>query len=130
MPKIAWAPANRITAVYRVDLAGFNLGNFQLTTTFRGNDYEMRGEGRFSVLQGLIYRVAGHDGEQGPGTSERPGARDVRAELSDGGDKSQQLRMTFDGGGVTSVSHVPKNRPNPARHPQSPRSSSKACSIR
>ena len=40
--------ASRITAVYRVDLAGFNLGNFNLTTTFRGDDYEMRGEGRFT----------------------------------------------------------------------------------
>jgi len=37
---------SRITAVYRVDLAGFNLGNFKLTTTFRGEDYQMRGEGR------------------------------------------------------------------------------------
>ncbi len=29
--------ANRITAVYRVDLAGFNLGDFRLTTVFRGD---------------------------------------------------------------------------------------------
>src|SRR3546814_13101245 len=47
--------ANRITAVYRVDLAGFNLGDFRLTTQFRGTDYEMRGEGRFSVLSGLVF---------------------------------------------------------------------------
>ena len=30
-----------------------------------------------------------------------------------GGDKSQQLRMTFDGGAVTQISRVPKKRPNP-----------------
>ena len=44
MPRTALGTASRITAVYRVDLAGFNLGNFRLTTTFRGDDYEMRGE--------------------------------------------------------------------------------------
>ena len=51
--------ASRITAVYRVDLAGFNLGNFNLTTVFRGDDYEMRGEARFSILQGLVYQWNG-----------------------------------------------------------------------
>jgi len=47
--------ANRITAVYRVDLAGFSLGDFRLTTQFNGDDYEIRGEGRFSVLEGLVF---------------------------------------------------------------------------
>jgi len=66
--------ANRITAVYRVDLAGFNLGNFQLTTVFRGTDYEMRGEGRFSVLQGLIFEWHGTTASKGKfsGTSWGP----------------------------------------------------------
>jgi hypothetical protein len=50
---------SRITAVYRVMLGSFNLGDFRVTTTFRGEDYEMRGEGRFSVLQGLIYEWRG-----------------------------------------------------------------------
>ena len=30
-----------------------------------------------------------------------------------GGDKSQQLRMTFDGGAVTQISRIPKKRFNP-----------------
>ena len=51
--------ASRIEAVYRVELAGFNLGNFRLTTIFRGDDYEMRGEGRFTILQGLVYEWQG-----------------------------------------------------------------------
>ena len=38
---------SRISAVYRVMLGSFNLGDFRLTATFRGEDYEMRGEGRF-----------------------------------------------------------------------------------
>jgi hypothetical protein len=60
---------SRITAVYRVDLAGFNLGNFKLTTSFRGEDYQMRGEGRFTVLQGLIYEWRGVTANSGRVTS-------------------------------------------------------------
>jgi hypothetical protein len=104
--------ANRIVAVYRVDLAGFNLGNFRLTTQFRGSDYEMRGEGRFSVLQGLIFEWRGTTASKGrfSGSAPEPAMYSLNFR---GGDKSQQLRMTFDGGAVTQISRVPKKRYNP-----------------
>jgi hypothetical protein len=110
--EISMGSANRITAVYRVDLAGFNLGNFQLTTVFRGTDYEMRGEGRFSVLQGLIFDWHGTTASKGRfgGTGPEPAMYSLNFE---GGDKSQQLRMTFDGGAVTQISRIPKKRFNP-----------------
>jgi hypothetical protein len=104
--------ANRITAVYRVDLAGFNLGDFRLTTQFRGTDYEMRGEGRFSVLSGLVFDWRGTTASKGRfnGTGPEPAMYSLNFQ---GGDKSQQLRMTFDGGAVTKIARVPKKRPNP-----------------
>ncbi len=104
--------ANRITAVYRVDLAGFNLGDFRLTTQFRGTDYEMRGEGRFSVLSGLVFDWRGTTSSKGRfnGTGPEPAMYSLNFQ---GGDKSQQLRMTFDGGAVTKIARVPKKRPNP-----------------
>jgi hypothetical protein len=104
--------ANRITAVYRVDLAGFNLGDFRLTTQFRGTDYEMRGEGRFSVLAGLVFDWRGTTASKGRfnGTGPEPAMYSLNFQ---GGDKSQQLRMTFDGGAVTEIARVPKKRPNP-----------------
>ena len=104
--------ANRITAVYRVDLAGFNLGDFRLTTQFRGTDYEMRGEGRFSVLSGLVFDWRGTTASKGRfnGTGPEPEMYSLNFQ---GGDKSQRLRMTFDGGAVTQISRVPKKRPNP-----------------
>ena len=104
--------ANRITAVYRVDLAGFNLGDFRLTTQFRGADYEMRGEGRFSVLQGLIFEWRGTTASKGKflGTGPEPAMYALNFQ---GGAKSQQLRMTFDGGAVTQISRVPRKKPNP-----------------
>jgi uncharacterized protein DUF3108 len=104
--------ANRIVAVYRVDLAGFNLGDFRLTTVFRGSEYEMRGEGRFSILEGLIYDWRGSTASKGTVTGNRPEPA-MYALNYQGGSKRGQLRMTFDGGAVTQVSMVPRKRPNP-----------------
>lgn len=104
--------ARRIVANYRVDLVSFNLGDFRLTTVFRGSDYEMRGEGRFSVLEGLLFEWRGTTASKGKVTGAGPEPA-MYALSFRGGAKSHQLRMTFDGGAVTEVSMVPRKRPNP-----------------
>jgi hypothetical protein len=104
--------ATRISAVYRVDVAGFNLGDYRLTTTFNGDDYEMRGEGRFSILEGLVYRWTGSSASRGKVTGDGP-TPSMYAMSYDGGDKRGQLRMTFTGGAVAEVSMVPRKKPNP-----------------
>ena len=112
--------ASRITAIYRVDLGSFNLGDFKLTTTFRGDEYQMRGEGRFTILQGLIYEWRGVTASKGRVTSEGPAPAMYALNYSDGGAKTAQLRMTFDDRGVSSVSMSPGNRPNPSTIPVTP----------
>ena len=77
MPKAVLGLANRITAVYRVDLAGFNLGDFRLTTVFRGTDYEMQGQ-RPLFWRGYFLSVR-HHGEQGQIQWFCPGAGNVCA---------------------------------------------------
>ena len=106
------ASASRITAVYRVEVAGFNLGDFHLTTTFRGDDYEMRGEGRFSVLQGLIYQWRGVTASRGRVTSTGPEPAMYALSYSDSAKMGERLRMTFTEGDVTGVSIVPNKRPS------------------
>jgi Protein of unknown function (DUF3108) len=106
------AAATRIVAVYRVDLVGFNLGNFRLTTVLKGSDYQIRGEGRFSMLAGLIYDWHGTTVSSGKVTSSGPEPA-MYALSYDGGGDSGRLRMSFDGGTVTQVSMVPKEKPNP-----------------
>jgi Protein of unknown function (DUF3108) len=106
------ATASRIVVVYRVDLAGFNLGDFRLTTTFHGPAYEMRGEGRFSVLDGLILDWRGTTASAGNLTTAGPKPA-MYALNYVGGDDNGQIRMTFDGGAVTEISQVPHKRPNP-----------------
>jgi hypothetical protein len=110
--------ASRITAVYRVDLAGFNLGDFRLTTTFRGDDYEMRGEGRLTILQGLVFEWRGVTASAGRVTSAGPEPAMYALSYSDGGKQmTEQLRMTFGDRAVTGVSIVPNKRPAPRTIP-------------
>jgi len=109
------SPSNaaRITAVYRIDLAGFNLGDFRLTTTFHGDDYEMRGEGRFTILAGLVYEWRGVTASTGRVTSAGPEPAMYALSYSDGGQKTEQLRMTFDGRAVSQISILPSKQRNP-----------------
>jgi hypothetical protein len=102
--------ANRILAAYRVDLAGVNLGDFRLTTVFHGSDYEMQGEGRFSLLGGLLYSWSGSTASKGKVTDNGPQPA-MYAFTSHDGDGSQQLHVTFDGGVVTKVSMSPTVKP-------------------
>jgi len=109
--------ASSIVAVYQVNLGRLNLGNFRVTTTLRGDGYRMRGEGRFSILEGIIYKWIGSTSSTGRVTPEGPAPATYAFSYSDGGRKSEQLRMTFDDGGVRQVSIVPRKRPIPGTIP-------------
>ena len=80
---------------------------------FRGDDYEMRGEARFSILQGLVYQWNGTTASTGRVTSAGPEPAMYALSYSDGGRKTEQLRMTFGAGAVTQVQIVPDKMPNP-----------------
>jgi Protein of unknown function (DUF3108) len=108
---------SRIVAVYRVDIGNFNLGDFKLTTTIRGEDYQMRGEGRFTVLQGLIYEWRGVTASAGRVTDTGPEPAMYAFNFSDSGKAAERLRITFDGRAVTDVSISPKDRPLPRTIP-------------
>jgi Protein of unknown function (DUF3108) len=106
------ASTKRIVATYHVDVGGFNLGDFHLTTVLRGSDYEMRGEGQFSIMGGLLYAWSGTTASKGKVTDIGPEPATYALNYN-GGDESQQLRVTFDNGGVTQVSVAPINKPSP-----------------
>ena len=109
--------ASRIVAVYRVDIGNFNLGEFKLTTTFRGGGYEMRGVGRFKVLEGLIYEWRGVTAIYGRMTNTGPEPTMYAFNYADSAKTGERLRMTFDGRAVADVSISPRNRPLPRTIP-------------
>jgi hypothetical protein len=106
------ASTKRIVATYHVDLGNFKLGDFRLTTVLRGSDYEMRGEGQFSLLGGLLYDWHTTTASKGRVTGIGPEPA-TYAVTYDGGNESQQLRVTFDDGAVTNVSMTPIGKPSP-----------------
>jgi hypothetical protein len=109
--------ASSIVAVYQVNLGRLNLGDFRVTTTFRGDGYRMRGEGQFSILEGIIYKWIGSTSSAGRVTPDGPAPKTYAFSYSDGGRNSERLRMTFDDGAVRQVSISPRKRPLPGTIP-------------
>ena len=102
----------QIVASYRVKFAGFHFGDVHLTMALRGSEYQMNGEGRFSVLGGLIYDWRGATASSG--IVGKTGPKPSMYTLSySGGDKRGDVRISFGDGAVQQVSISPKGHPNP-----------------
>jgi len=109
--------AARIVAVYQVKVGKFNLGSFRVSTTLDGNGYRMRGEGKFSILEGLVYKWQGITASTGQVTEAGPEPATYSFSYSDGGKTDERLRMTFGDGAVQQISIVPRKRTIPGTIP-------------
>ncbi|MEZ5828925.1 MAG: DUF3108 domain-containing protein [Hyphomicrobiales bacterium] len=101
----------RIVANYQVAIGNFNLGNFRITTTLNGDGYDMRGEGRFSILEGIIYQWTGATSSRGKVTDTGPEPATYAFSYSLGAKQGERVRMLFADGAVQQVSIVPNTRP-------------------
>jgi Protein of unknown function (DUF3108) len=112
----AGSAATRVTANYGVYWAGLHFGDARLVITMRNSEYEMKGDGRFSVMGGLIYEWSG--GTTSSGQVGKSGPRPSLYTLSySGGDKHGDVRILFSEGAVSDVLTSPKKRPNPKNIP-------------
>jgi hypothetical protein len=102
----------QITADYRVYFAGFHLGDVRLTMALKGSEYQLNGEGRFSVLGGLIYEWHGTAASSGRVTKSGPKPSTYALSYS-GGDKHGDVSISFASSVVMQVSISPKGHPNP-----------------
>jgi hypothetical protein len=102
----------QITANYGVYFAGLHFGDVRLVITVRNFGYEMKGDGRFSLLGGLIYEWRG--ATTSAGKLDKSGPHPSLYTLSySGGNKEGDVRVAFAGGAVRQVSMSPTKRPNP-----------------
>jgi hypothetical protein len=108
----AGGAAGNIVAHYNVRLGNFNLGHFSFTTTLRGSVYEMRGEGRFKVLQGLLYEWKGATASAGRVTNSGPQPSMYAFNFA-AGRQGEQLRVTFSGNRVSQISKNPERPLHP-----------------
>jgi len=106
----------RITANYGVYWTGLHFGDVRLLMTVRNADYELKGDGKFSVMGGLIYHWEG--GTMSSGKLGQSGPQPSLYTLSySGGDKHGNVRISFSEGAVSNVSTLPEKRPNPKNIP-------------
>jgi uncharacterized protein DUF3108 len=108
--------ATQITATYGVYWAGLHFGDVRLIITVQNSDYQMKGDGRFSVLGGWIYEWRGDTTSAGKLSSSVPKPSLYTLSYS-GGDNHGDVRISFAGGAVSDVSISPKKRPNPKNIP-------------
>ena len=108
--------ATKITANYGVYWAGLRFGDVRLVITVRGSRYKMKGNGRFSVMGGLIYEWRGNTASAGELTKSGPEPSLYTLSYS-GGDKHGDVRISFVDGAVSDVAMSPKKRPNPKNIP-------------
>jgi Protein of unknown function (DUF3108) len=102
----------QITANYGVYFVGLHFGDVRLVISVRNFGYEMKGDGRFSLLGGLIYDWRG--ATMSAGKLDKSGPKPSLYTLSySGGNKEGHVRVAFAGGAVTQVSISPTKRPNP-----------------
>jgi hypothetical protein len=108
--------ATTISANYGVYWAGLRFGDVRLVITVRGSRYKMKGNGRFSVMGGLMYEWRGSTASAGKLTKSGPSPSRYTLRYS-GGDKHGEVRISFSDGAVSDVSTSPKKRPNPKNIP-------------
>jgi hypothetical protein len=102
----------QIRASYGVYWAGLRLGDVRLAMTVDSSHYQMKGDGRFSILGGLLYDW--HGGTSSAGNLGRGNPKPSLYTLSySGGDKQSKLRISFSDGAVNQVLISPEKRPNP-----------------
>jgi hypothetical protein len=104
--------ATQITANYGVYFAGLHFGDVHLVMTVGHSDYEMKGDGRFSLLSGLIFDWRGATTSTGQLGKSGPKPSLYTLNYS-GGNKQGDVRIAFAGGAVAQVSMSPTKRPNP-----------------
>ena len=108
----------QIFATYNVDLVGFSLGEFHLAIAFHGLQYEIEGNGQFSLLLGGLYRGGGIAASTGKLTKAGPLPSTFTLRY-EGGGKKEQRDMSFAGGAVSQVSILPQKKQSRRRVPVS-----------
>ncbi len=106
------ATTSKLQATYDMSLGPFDLGDFQLTASFDGPQYDMQAKAKFEILKGLLFRGGGTTRSAGVLTEEGPEPSVFEVSYK-GGDKKETRAMRFADGAVSDFSIVPAKRANP-----------------
>jgi Protein of unknown function (DUF3108) len=113
--------AIHIRANYGVYWAGLHLGDVRLAMTVDGSNYQMKGDGRFSILAGLLYEWHGGTSSAGNLAKGNPKLSLYTVSYA-GGDKQSDLRISFSDGAVSQV--LAREATEPPQHSSHKRAAS------
>ncbi len=114
----AQAPASvaNVATVYQVKVGRFNLGSFRVSAKLQSGQYRIKGDGNFSVLEGLVFKWRGALAGNGEVTEAGPEPASYSFSYT-AGKKSERLRVTFGKGDVKQVTIAPRRRQLPGTIP-------------
>lgn len=102
---------SELQATYDMSLGPFDLGDFQLTASFEGPQYDIQANAKFEILKGLLFRGGGKTRSAGILTDDGPEPSIFEVSYK-GGDKKETRSMRFADGAVSDFSIVPAKKPN------------------
>lgn len=104
------AQTQRFEAAYEVTLSGLSLGEFRLTARLEASQYDLRADGEFSLLRGVLYRAKGRTKSEGTLTNWGPAPSSFSV-VYEGRGKKETRSLDFDQDGVSEVTIRPRKRP-------------------
>lgn len=109
---------NQVSARYRLQFNGFEVGTYDFTSRFSGNSYSATGKTRISALFGAFKWTGSFAGSGSiDGGAPHPASYQMNAKANS---KTNSVKMGFDTTGVASVALLPNKPPPPEAVPLKP----------
>jgi hypothetical protein len=100
---------NQVTARYRLQFNGFNVGTSNFLTRFSGKSYSASGKTQISALFGAFKWTGNFAGSGSIDSAPHPASYEMSYKT---GSKVTSVKMGFDAAGVASVALLPNKPPN------------------
>jgi hypothetical protein len=109
---------SHVTAVYKVEFGGFEIGHFKFESAMSGPGYTLNGQAQLSAMLGA-FKWVGTTRSSGQVTSDQPRPAAYTFDFKST-TKSGSVAMGFSHAAVTNVTMVPPNPPSPHSIPVQP----------
>jgi len=105
-----------IIAEYNISFNGLSIGDFKFKSDLNGNDYDLKGQARISVLAGLLFEWRGDTASSGRVSASRPSPNSYSFGYRTS-DKRETIDIEFSNNNVKGVAVDPPQKKSSARIP-------------
>jgi hypothetical protein len=105
-----------IHADYNISFNGLSIGNFNFRSDLNGNEYDLKGQARISILAGLLFEWRGDSASSGSVSARRPRPNSYSFGYRTS-DKRETIDIEFSNNNVKGIAVNPPQRKSSARIP-------------